>query len=135
MQSLALKARTISFLIFLVMGLFAAQWQGFSHSIAHGLVTQHVSQDHIAHPHQVDHAAPQDVCHDNHAKHSHGGHDSESNHHCAAYDSQTLSAAMPSLPLSLPAIDKTSVAINSYTTYQASIKAYRPFDVRGPPNS
>jgi hypothetical protein len=35
----------------------------------------------------------------------------------------------------LPAIDKTSAAINSYTTYQASIEAYRPFDVRGPPNS
>jgi len=42
---------------------------------------------------------------------------------------------MPTLPLSLLAIDKTNAAINSYISYQASIEAYRPFDVRGPPNS
>jgi hypothetical protein len=130
------KPRTIFLLSFLVMGLFVAQWQGFSHGIAHGsAVTQSVPLDHVGHIEQAGHAKHQDDCHDHHAKHHHGNHDSDGKHHCAAYDSQTLSAAMPSLPLSLPAIDKTSAAINSYTTYQASIEAYRPFDVRGPPNS
>jgi hypothetical protein len=134
-QPLALKARTISFLIFLVMGLFAAQWQGFNHGIAHGFVaTEHAALDVVKSAHLANATKHQDACDDHHSKHHHG-HDSDGNHHCAAYDSQTLSAAMPSLPLSLPAIDKTSAAINSYTTYQASIEAYRPFDVRGPPNS
>ena len=117
------------------MGLFAAQWQGFSHSIAHGLVvTEHAALDVVKSAHLADATKHQDACDDHHSK-NHHGHDSDSKHHCAAYDSQTLSVAMPSLPLSLPAIDKTSAAINSYTTYQASIEAYRPFDVRGPPNS
>jgi len=121
------KARTISFLIFLVMGLFVAQWQGFSHGVSHGLaVAQHEPVNGVGYSLQVDAAKDH---------HGHHGNESDGKHHCAAYDSQTLSAAMPSLPLSLPAIDKTSVAINSYTTYQASIEAYRPFDVRGPPNS
>jgi hypothetical protein len=116
------KPRTIFLLIFLVMGLFVAQWQGFSHGVSHSLVAaQHQPSAHTVSAYQTDHA--------------HNDHQSEGKHHCAAYDSQTLSAAMPSLPLSLPAIDKTSAAINSYTTYQASIEAYRPFDVRGPPNS
>jgi hypothetical protein len=122
-----LKPRTIFLLIFLVMGLFVAQWQGFSHGIAHGLTaTQHQPSAHTASAHQADHAKHH---------HAHNDHQSDGKHHCAAYDAQTLSASMPSLPLSLPAIDKTNAAINSYTTYQASIEAYRPFDVRGPPNS
>ena len=109
------------------MGLFVAQWQGFSHGIAHGLaVSQNELAYGVAHLHQTDTAKHQ---------HDHHGDGSDRKHHCAAYDSQTLSVAMPALPLSLPAIDKTSAAINSYTTYQASIEAYRPFDVRGPPNS
>jgi hypothetical protein len=129
------KPRTISLLIFLVMGLFVAQWQGFSHGITHGLVaTEHVALDVVKSAHLADATKHDDACDDHHFKHHHG-HDLDGKHHCAAYDSQTLSAAMPSLPLSLPAIDKTSAAINSYTTYQASIEAYRPFDVRGPPNS
>ncbi len=128
---MVLKPRTIFLLIFLALGLFLAQWQGFSHGVSHGLTaTQHQSSVHAVSAHQTDHAKHQDDCHD-----YHGNHDSDGKHHCAAYDSQTLSAAMPSLPLILPAIDKTSAAINSYTTYQASIEAYRPFDVRGPPNS
>jgi hypothetical protein len=129
------KARTISFLIFLVMGLFVAQWQGFNHGIAHGLAEKHVSSDLIKIAHQLATAEHQEVCHDHHAKHGHGGHDSDGQHHCAAYDAQTLGVAMPTLPTSLPVIDKTNSAINSYLTYQASIEAYRPFDVRGPPNS
>jgi disulfide bond formation protein DsbB len=121
------KPRTIFLLIFLVMGLFVAQWQGFSHGISHGLTpTQHQSSGHTLSVEQADHAKHQ---------HAHNDHQSEGKHHCAAYDSQTLSMAMPALPLSLPVIDKTSAAINSYITYQASIEAYRPFDVRGPPNS
>jgi len=108
------------------MGLFVAQWQGFSHGVSHGLTAIQHQPSHTVAAHQTDHAKHQ---------HAHNDHQSEGKHHCAAYDSQTLSAAMPSLPLSLPAIDKTSAAINSYTTYQASIEAYRPFDVRGPPNS
>ena len=67
--------------------------------------------------------------------HRHDGNESDGKHHCAAYDSQTLSMAMPAPLLNLPVIDKTNAAINSYLTYQASIEAYRPFDVRGPPNS
>jgi hypothetical protein len=132
------KARTISFLVFLVMGLFVSQWQGFSHGIAHGLmVTQPVSSVDVGQAGQTSHAKKQDVCHDHLAKHrhAHDSHQSDGKHHCAAYDSQTLSMALPALPMSLPAIDKTNAAINSYTTYQASIEAYRPFDVRGPPNS
>ena len=121
------KARTISFLIFLVMGLFVAQWQGFSHGVSHGLaVAQNEPTNGVEYSLQVD------IVKDHHGRH---GNKSDGKHHCAAYDSQTLSAAMPSLPLSLPVIDKISAAINSYTTYQASIEAYRPFDVRGPPNS
>jgi hypothetical protein len=122
-----LKPRTIFLLIFLVMGLFVAQWQGFSHGIAHGLTaTQYQPSAHTASAHQADHAKHH---------HAHNDHQSDGKHHCAAYDSQTLSMAVPALPLSLPVIDKTNVAINSYITYQASIEAYRPFDVRGPPNS
>lgn len=119
------KARIISFLIFLVMGLFVAQWQGFSHGVSHGLAVKSVA-DVVKNTHQLDAA-----------KHHHGHHGDESDgkHHCAAYDAQTLGVAMPTLPTSLPVIDKTNVAINSYLTYQASIEAYRPFDVRGPPNS
>ncbi|WP_143744004.1 hypothetical protein [Polynucleobacter cosmopolitanus] len=121
------KARTISFLIFLVMGLFVAQWQGFSHSVSHGLaVTQHSASDGVANEHQVDGAKHH---------HRHDGNESDGKHHCAAYDSQTLSMAMPTAPMTLSVIDKTNAAINSYLTYQASIEAYRPFDVRGPPNS
>ena len=109
------------------MGLFVAQWQGFSHGVSHGLaVAQNEPVNGVGYSLQVDAAKDQ---------HGHHGNESGGKHHCAAYDSQTLSVAMPSLPLSLPAIDKTSAAINSYTTYQASIEAYRPFDVRGPPNS
>jgi hypothetical protein len=121
------KARTVSFLIFLVMGLFVAQWQGFNHGVAHGLsVTQHSASDSVKNAHHVDIA-----------KHHHGHHADEvdGKHHCAAYDSQTLSMAMPAPIMNLPVIDKTNAAINSYLTYQASIEAYRPFDVRGPPNS
>jgi ABC-type Zn2+ transport system substrate-binding protein/surface adhesin len=132
------KPRTISLLFFLVMGLFVAQWQGFSHGIAHGLaVTQSAPLDDVGQTEQTGHAKQQDGCHDHQAKHhhAHNGHQSEGKHHCAAYDSQTLSMALPALPMSLPVIDKTNAAINSYTTYQASIEAYRPFDVRGPPNS
>jgi len=122
-----LKTRTISLLFFLVMGLFLAQWQGFSHGISHGLTTtQHQASGHMVSAHQADHAKHH---------HAHNDHQSEGKHHCAAYDSQTLSMAMPTLPLSLLAIDKTNAAINSYISYQASIEAYRPFDVRGPPNS
>jgi CelD/BcsL family acetyltransferase involved in cellulose biosynthesis len=129
------KARTVSFLIFLVMGLFVAQWQGFNHGIAHGLAaTEHVASDAKTSADLVDVAKHQDACDDQHAKHHHG-HDSDGQHHCAAYDAQTLGVAMPTLPTSLPVIDKTNAAINSYLTYQASIEAYRPFDVRGPPNS
>ena len=120
------------------MGLFVAQWQGFNHGIAHGLaVTQSVPSHDVGQTEQASHAKQQDVCHDHQAKHqhAHNDHQSEGKHHCAAYDSQTLSMAMPALPFSLPVIDKTSAAINSYITYQASIEAYRPFDVRGPPNS
>ncbi len=109
------------------MGLFVAQWQGFSHGVSHGLaLTQHGAADSVASAQAVDAT-----------KHHHGHQGSESSgkHHCAAYDSQTLSLAMPTPPMSLPIIDKTNVAINSYLTYQASIEAYRPFDVRGPPNS
>jgi hypothetical protein len=129
------KARTVSFLIFLVMGLFVAQWQGFNHGIAHGLAaTEHVASDAKKSADLADVAKHQDACDDQHTKHHHG-HDSDGKHHCAAYDSQTLSMAMPAPLLSLPVIDKTNAAINSYLTYQASIEAYRPFDVRGPPNS
>ena len=121
------KPRTISLLIFLVLGLFVAQWQGFSHGISHGLTTtQQQSSGHTLSVEQADQAKHQ---------HAQNDHQSEGKHHCAAYDSQTLSMAMPALPLSLPVIDKTSAPINSYITYQASIEAYRPFDVRGPPNS
>jgi hypothetical protein len=129
------KARTIFFLFFLVMGLFVAQWQGFNHGIAHGLVEKHVSSELTKNAHQFATADHQDVCHDHHAKQGHGSHDSDGKHHCAAYDSQTLGVAMPTLAVALPGIDKTNAAINSYLTYQASIEAYRPFDVRGPPNS
>ena len=109
------------------MGLFVAQWQGFSHGVSHGLTaTQHQSSGHVVVAHQAEHIKHQ---------HAHNGHQSEGKHHCAAYDAQTLSMAMPALPMSLPAIDKTNAAIISYSTYQASIEAYRPFDVRGPPNS
>ena len=109
------------------MGLFVAQWQGFNHGVAHGLaVTQHNASDRVVSAQQIDTA-----------KHHHGHHGDESDgkHHCAAYDSQTLSMAMPAPIMNLPVIDKTNAAINSYLTYQASIEAYRPFDVRGPPNS
>jgi len=109
------------------MGLFLAQWQGFSHGISHGLTTtQHQASGHMVSAHQADHAKHH---------HAHNDHQSEGKHHCAAYDSQTLSMAMPALPLSLPVIDKTNAAVNGYISYQASIEAYRPFDVRGPPNS
>jgi hypothetical protein len=121
------KARTIFFLFFLVMGLFVAQWQGFTHGVSHGLaVAQHSASDGVASAQPIDAA-----------KHHHGhqGSDSDGKHHCAAYDSQTLSMAMPAPIMNLPVIDKTNAAINSYLTYQASIEAYRPFDVRGPPNS
>ncbi len=112
------------------MGLFLAQWQGFSHGIAHGLAaTEHVASDAKKSADFADVAKHQDACDDHH------GHDSDGKHHCAAYDSQTLSMAMPAPLLNLPVIDKTNAAINSYLTYQASIEAYRPFDVRGPPNS
>ncbi len=117
------------------MGLFVAQWQGFNHGVAHGLAaTEHVASDAKKSADLADVAKHQDACDDQHAKHHHG-HDSDGKHHCAAYDSQTLSMAMPAPLLSLPVIDKTNAAINSYLTYQASIEAYRPFDVRGPPNS
>lgn len=108
------------------MGLFVAQWQGFSHGVSHGLAVKSVAADVVKNTHQLDAA-----------KHHHGHHGDESDgkHHCAAYDSQTLSMAMPAPLLNLPVIDKTNAAINSYLTYQASIEAYRPFDVRGPPNS
>jgi hypothetical protein len=130
-----LKVRTIFFLFFLVMGMFAAQWQGFNHGIAHGLAaTEHVASNAERGAHLTGTAKHQDACDHQHTKHHHG-HDSDGKHHCAAYDSQTLSMALPALPMSLPVIDKTNAAINSYTTYQASIEAYRPFDVRGPPNS
>jgi hypothetical protein len=131
-----LKPRTTFLLIFLALGLFLAQWQGFSHGIAHGLVVSnnHEQVAHVAHAHQVEDIKSKDVCEQS-LTNQYAKHESDGNHHCAAYDSQTLSASMPSLPLSLPAIDKTNAAINSYTTYQASIEAYRPFDVRGPPTS
>ena len=109
------------------MGLFVAQWQGFNHGVAHGLaVTQHSAPELVASSKQIDTG-----------KHHHGhqGSESDGKHHCAAYDSQTLSMAMPAPIMNLPVIDKTNAAINSYLTYQASIEAYRPFDVRGPPNS
>ncbi len=108
------------------MGLFLAQWQGFNHGVSHGLAVKSLSAHVVGNGHQLDVA-----------KHHHGQEDSESDgkHHCAAYDSQTLSMAMPAPIMNLPAIDKTNAAINSYLTYQASIEAYRPFDVRGPPNS
>ena len=108
------------------MGLFVAQWQGFSHGVSHGLAVTSGAADGVKNTHQFDAA-----------KHHHGHHGDESDgkHHCAAYDSQTLSMAMPAPLLNLPVIDKTNAAINSYLTYQASIEAYRPFDVRGPPNS
>jgi hypothetical protein len=108
------------------MGLFVAQWQGFSHGVSHGLVVKSVAADVLKSTHQLD----ADKHH-----HGHHGDESDGKHHCAAYDSQTLSMAMPAPLLNLPVIDKTNAAINSYLTYQASIEAYRPFDVRGPPNS
>lgn len=99
------------------MGLFLAQWQGFTHGVHHvpELQQAHDSQAEI-----------------NEAHHT-SSHDSRSSHHCAAYDSLTLSFAfVVQLPV-LRVIDANHEVIKQYQFYQASIDAGAPFEARAPP--
>lgn len=123
------QSRSFTFLLTLVVGLLFAQWQGFSHGIAHGLDHKHEQQVHSTQAGVI---------------HAHEEHQSlfawnlgepSKDHHCSAYDSQTLSLTMPALPLAAPQIDLSQTLIKSYSDYQVSIEAYRPFDGRGPPRS
>ncbi len=123
------QLRSFTCLWALVLGLLFAQWQGFSHGIAHGL-----SHDHEFHIHNT-HAEVIHECEEHTSLFAWNFGKSTKDHHCSAYDSQTLSLAMPALPLAPPQIDLTHALIKSYSDYQVSIEAYRPFDVRGPPRS
>jgi hypothetical protein len=119
--------RHLLFFPFIVFGLLLAQWQGFSHGIDHGLKHDHHFQSAVS---EVTH-----VCEEHLASSAWHSGDAPDGHHCAAYDSQTLSLAMPALPLMLKQMDLTHALIKAYSNYQVSIEAYRPFDVRGPPRS
>lgn len=121
--------RQFLFLVLVFFGLLVAQWQGFAHGIAHGLSHDHELQIHNTHV-EVIHE-----CEEQSSVFAWNFGESTKDHHCSAYDSQTLSLAMPALPLAPPQIDLTHALIKSYSDYQVSIEAYRPFDVRGPPRS
>ena len=121
--------RHFLFLVLVVFGLLVAQWQGFAHGIAHGLRHEHDQYTHNTHAELIH------ECEKHSSVFAWNFGESTKDHHCSAYDSQTLSLAMPALPLASPQIDLTDALIKSYSNYQVSIEAYRPFDVRGPPRS
>jgi hypothetical protein len=108
---------TPHFLLCLCIGLFLAQWQGFSHGIHHA-------------PESLKRLISKVETSDSH--HS-LVHDEQSGHHCAAYDSLTLSFALSLHPPALRMVDAKHAAIKRYQIYQISIEADAPFEARAPP--
>ena len=98
-----------SLLFSLCVGLFLAQWQGFTHGVHHA--------------------------HEQHEKFNQGGPvaDEADEHHCAAYDSLTLSFALTFHLASLPRSDAQHQLPKAYQAYQASIKPNSSFEARAPP--
>jgi hypothetical protein len=111
----AIYRRFIFSLLFSIcLGLFLAQWQGFTHGVHHA--------------------------HEQHEKFNQGGPvaeeadgDYRQKHHCAAYDSLTLSFALTFHLAPLPQIDAQHQLPRAYQAYQASIKPNSSFEARAPP--
>lgn len=113
------KSRFISHFLFCIcIGLLLAQWQGFSHGIHHApeSLQQTIAKIEISDSH---HSL---------------AHDETNSHHCAAYDSLTLSFALILHPPALKVVDAKHAAIKRYKIYQISIEALAPFEARAPPS-
>ena len=103
-----------SLLISICVGLFLAQWQGFTHGVHHAH-EQHEKFD------QASVGLEQ----------ASGDHDQQ--RHCAAYDSLTLSFAFTVNLAPLPRSDAQHQLPKAYQAYQASIKPNSSFEARAPP--
>ena len=95
-------------LLSICIGLLLAQWQGFAHGIHHA--------------------------HEQYQKFDQPSSDDDQRHHCAAYDSLTISFALTFHLATSPKNDAQHQLPRAYQAYQASIKPNSSFEARAPPD-